>query len=194
MLEQQGACATWAQPYPHARRADGTAMTGDDRGALEDLADVLWAERHLVEYLLFKLVTANLLLAAEERRFVPKAMDEVERVMQRLSDVESRREAALLPLARRWGVAADELSLAALATRAEEPMATVFGDLHREFLSLTAEIEQTSAENRRMANSALNHMHSALDTLTGPTIASTYTAKGTHDVGVTNPLRLDRAL
>lgn len=166
----------------------------DHRGPLEDLADVLWAERHLVEYLLFKLVTANLLLSAEERRFVPKAMDEVERVMERLGEVENRREAALLPVAREWQLQPRDLSLATLAQRAPEPMATVFRDLHSDFMALTAEIESTSAENRKLANSALNHMHSALETLTGPTIATTYTAKGTHDVGITNPIRLDRAL
>jgi hypothetical protein len=166
----------------------------DDRRALEALADVLWAERHLVEYLLFKLVSAKLLLAAGERRFMPRAMDEVERVMDRLHDVEGRREAALGPVAADWGCRVADLSLANLATRAPEPMATVFRDLHESFLTLTSEIEETSEANRRLATSTLNQVRSTLETLTGPSVTTTYTARGTHDHIVTAPIRLNEVL
>ena len=166
----------------------------DDSRALEAVADVLWTERHLVDYLLFKLVTTKLLLTAGERRFMPRAMDEVERVLERLQDVEVRREMALQPVAAAWNVPVTDLSLATLAARAPEPMATVFRDLHENFLALTAEIEETSALNRKLANSTLNHVRSMLETLTGPSAPTTYTARGTHDHVRTNPIRLDKAL
>lgn len=164
----------------------------NDSQALEAVADVLWAERHLVEYLLFKLTTAKLLLAGGERRFMPRAMDEVEGVMGRLAEVEGRREVALGPVASAWEVPISELSLALLATRAPEPMATVFKDLREGFMMLTAEIEETSNANRKLANTTLNHVRSTLGTLTGPSVTTTYTARGTHDHSVTNPIRLDK--
>ena len=166
----------------------------DDRDALEALADVLWAERHLVEYLLFKMVTAKLLLAAGERRFMPRAMDEVERVTERLHDAETRREAALLPLARSWGCSVQDLTLAKLAERVEEPMATVFRDLHEGFKTLTAEIEETAATNRRLTNQELGHVRSTLDALTGAGATNTYTARGTHDHVAAGPVRLNEVL
>ena len=171
-----------------------SAGGSNDREALETLADVLWAERHLVEYLLFKLVTAKLLLAAGERRFMQRAMDEVERVMERLQEVEVRREVALAPVAAAWGCPMDDLSLAKLVTTAPEPMATVFADLHESFLALTAEIEETSAANRRLASQALSEVQSTLETLTGPAVTTTYTARGTHDHMVAGPMRLNEVL
>jgi FlgN protein len=166
----------------------------DDRDPLEALADVLWAERHLMEYLLFKLVTAKLLLTAGERRFVPRAMDEVERVLERLHEVERRREAALVPVALELDAAADDLTLATLSTRAPEPMATVFRDLHQGLMKLADEIEETSATNRRLANAGLNQVRSTLDNLTGPSVTTTYTARGTHAHMNSGPVRLDEVL
>lgn len=166
----------------------------DDREALEALADVLWAERHLVEYLLFKLVTAKLLLAAGERRFMPRAMDEVERVVERLKDVEEHREAALSPIAAAAGCRIADLTLAKLVTVAPEPMATVFKDLHDNFMALTAEIEETSATSRRLASQALSQVRSTIETMTGPALTTTYTARGTHDHIMTAPIRLNEVL
>ena len=166
----------------------------DDQPSLEALADVLWAERHLVEYLLFKLVTAKLLLSAGERRFVPRAMDEVERVLERLHEVENRRELALLPVAAALDVPIPELTLASLSTRAPEPMATVFRELHEDFMRLAGEVEETSAANRRLANSSLNQVRSTIENLTGPSVTTTYTARGTHAHVMNTPIRLDEVL
>ena len=162
--------------------------------ALEQLADVLWGQRHLVEYLLFKMITAKLLLGAGERRFMARSMEEIDRVVARLSEVEVRRAAALEPVARAWDVAPDDLTLARLSTDAPQPMATVFGDLHRAFLSLTSEIEQTAEDNRRLAGGQLDQLRSSLEGLTGPSVTTTYTARGTHDHIVTAPIRLDEVM
>ncbi len=55
------------------------------------LADTLWLERRLLEYLLFKLVAANLILTADAAPFVPLAIDEVEQVMGRVRESEAHR-------------------------------------------------------------------------------------------------------
>lgn len=167
---------------------------GPPRRELEVLADTLWAERHVVEYLLFKLVTAKLILAADERRFVTLALDEVERVLGVLREAETRRAEALAHVAQSWGVHVDQLTLAELAARAPASWRSVFADHQRGFLALAEEIEETSATNRRLATSALSQVRSTLGALAGPAMPTTYTASGQPDTSVTTPLRLDRVL
>jgi hypothetical protein len=170
-------------------------MSGaDSNRELDDLADALWAERHVVEYLLFKLVTAKLVLAADERRFVGLALDEVERVVRALRDAELRRASALATLAVGWGMPVAELSLAELAARAPRSWRSVFRDHQEGFRKLAEEIEETSAANRRLASAGLAHVRATLGALTGPEVPQTYTATGRPDTSPTVPLRLDRVL
>lgn len=162
--------------------------------SLEALADDLWSERHLVELLLFKLVSAKLLLAADERRFVAPALDEVQRVLAKLHEAEVRRAITLEDVAGDWRVAADDLTLAELATHAPEPLRGVFRDHQRAFQALVVEIEETAAANRALASSALGQMRQAIDALTGPSLGATYTAAGHHDTAFTPPTRLNEVL
>jgi hypothetical protein len=162
--------------------------------ALEALADTLWSERHVVELLLYKLTAARLFLAADERRFVPVALDEVERVVDLLRAAEGGRTAALAAAAPELGLAPEEVTLAELATSAPEPLRSVFADHREGFATLTAEIEETAALNRRLASAALASVQQALDRLTGPALVTTYTAQGRHDVAAPTPVRLDRVM
>ncbi|MGI8574222.1 MAG: flagellar export chaperone FlgN [Egibacteraceae bacterium] len=134
---------------------------------LEHVADTLWAEYHIVEYLLFKLVTAKLLLAADDRRFVTPAMDEVGRALITLREAELRRMEALLPMAESWGLPAVELTIADFTMRAPEPMATVFRDLQKALCRSADEIEETAATNCRLASASLAQVHSSLHDLSG---------------------------
>lgn len=170
------------------------STTSTDTGKLESLADTLWAERHVVRYLLFKLVTAKLVLAADERRFVAPALEEVERMMAALREAEQRREAALGEMAEAWGLAPEDLTLNHLVERAPEPLRSVFADHRQAFLSLAEEIDQTAADNRRLASAALDHVQQSLEGLTGPADSQTYTSQGRPGAAVTVPTRLDRVL
>lgn len=161
---------------------------------LEALADTLWAERHVVEYLLFKLITAKLILAADERRFVTPALDEVERMVTALRSAEVRRASALATVARAWSVNVDALTLSELADRAPEPFGAVFRDHRDAFQSLASEIEATAQENRKLASSSLTHVQETIDALAGPPAGHTYTASGRHDATTTSALRLDEVL
>lgn len=168
--------------------------TIDDRRELEALAETLWAERHVVEYLLFKLVTAKLVLGADERRFVKPALDEVSRVTGALRQAEQRRTAALAGIAARWNVPPADLTLVELAARAGEPMQSVFLDHRDGFRALAEQIEETTAANRQLAAGALASVSETLDGLTGPARATTYTASGRTETGRTGPSRLDWVL
>lgn len=161
---------------------------------LEALADTLWAERHVVEYLLFKLVTAKLILAADERRFVAPALDEVERVLSALRDAELRRALAVQQVAEDWGVSSDELTLSELAASAPEPLREIFREHREAFMALAREIDETAADNRRLATTALDQVQRAIGALTGPQLGHTYTSEGRPDRPLTAPTRLDRVL
>lgn len=135
--------------------------------SLEALADTLWAERHVVEFLLFKLVSARLLLAANEARFVPAAVEEVDRAVGALKAAELRRETALQGVANDWGVPIDALTLETLASRAPVPFDTLFKEHQKAFLTLADEVEQTARQNSELASAALSHVQESLVALGG---------------------------
>lgn len=167
---------------------------GPSRERLEALADTLWAERHVVEFLLYKLTVAKLLLAADERRFVTAALSEVEQVVGRLRDAEERRQAALSAVAAEWRRPPANVTLSVLAEETSEPMRGVFEDHRRGFQELSVEIEETAAENRRLASGSLNSIQQALGALTGGDQTPTYTAKGRTQSPTVGPTQWDRSL
>ncbi len=162
--------------------------------ALERLADTLWAQRHLVELLLYRLTVAKLVLAADERRFVALAVGEVDDAVDKLRDAELKREVAIGELADQWGLRSEDLTLSEVAERAPEPYQAVFADHRDGFQALTEEIEATASENRRLATAGLRSVQHALDVLTSDT-TGTYTAAGTTEwPRTTSPTRLDQTL
>jgi len=160
---------------------------------LPALADTVWAERTLVERLLYKLVTAKLILAADLRRYVPQALEEVEDIVGQLWAAEDRRVIALGAVATEWRVRPDELTLGHLAEEAPEPWSSMFADHHQAFAEMTSEIEQTAADNRRLANTALASIQTSLGNLTGVQ-PSTYTAQGAAASGPVRPTTIDQAM
>ncbi len=157
-----------------------TLTNTDARAGLERLADSLWAERHVVDLLLYKLLSAKYFLAADERRFVALALDEVERAVELLRGAEARRSAALAHVAAAHGCEPDTLTLGLLASRSPEPYRSVFADHREAFAALAAEIEETATTNRRLATTALGLVARTLDALAGAPVTTTYTASGRH--------------
>lgn len=159
----------------------------DEQPALEELARRLWDERRIVNYLLFKLTVTKLLLAADERRFVPDALKEVDRTVELLHDGERRRDEAVRALAAQWQLAPDELTLRELAHRAPPPYDHAFGDHLVAFDELAREIEQVARANRALARSELGAVAMTLDQLTGNDHAATTTYDEHGRVGSTSP-------
>lgn len=132
---------------------------------LSALADVLSLERNVLEALLFRLVEANLVLVAEEARFVPQALAEVEDVIARLRGAEAKRRKVAAALAAEIGLTDVELSLEYLAGNLPDPVRIVF-ERHRDgFMRLAAEIERITLENRRLASRAMQNITQNIDTL-----------------------------
>lgn len=163
--------------------ADGGAMARDQE-ALEELGHRLWDERQVVNHLLYRLTVTKLLLAADERRFVSDAFDEVEHAVELLREGELRREDALRELAERWRIAPAELTLDELARLSPPPFDLTFEEHRTAFQQLAAEIEEVARQNRALANSELDEVQGAINLLTGdhrPTTSATYDAQGQLD-------------
>lgn len=164
-------------------------------GHLEELAETLWEERHLTELLLYKLLCTKLLLAADEQRFTGLSLNEVEAVLGSLRVAEQRRADVVQALAVAWGASMEDLHLSALAERSPQPWAGIFDDHRRSFLALTAEIEATADENRRLASSGLHRVQETMLALTGGAERGlTYDPDGQRGPAATAPALLDQVL
>ena len=136
--------------------------------ALEDLAETLWAERRVADFLLYKLVVAKLVLAADERRCVTQALDEVERAVALLQATEVKRASVVAALACTWDAAPEDCTLATLARRAPAPLGSVLRDHQQALADLADQIQATAAASRELVASALASAQDTLDALTGP--------------------------
>lgn len=145
---------------------------------LRVLMGKLWAERHLLELLAFKLTCAKLIMAADIRRYVAPALAGVEQVVEKVRLAELDRCIALAQLAEEWVLDPETLTLAYLATHAPEPARSMFDDHQHAFRQLVSEIEETTIENRRLASTTLKEIQTTLDVLVGTEAGATYGATG----------------
>jgi hypothetical protein len=148
--------------------------------ALEELARRLWDERRIVTYLLFKLTVTKLLLSADERRFLPEALAEVDRTVELLRDGEELRETALRELAGIWRMDPVDLTLAELARLAPAPYDYTFGEHLVAFQELAQEVDAVAKQNRALAQAELTHVTDTIGLLTGQPAPrpTTYDARG----------------
>lgn len=160
---------------------------------LPALTDALWRERATLEHLLYRLVSAKLLLAADERAYVPQALAEVEAAASQVWARERDRQAAVRIVADEWGTSADELTLDAMATQAPDPWATLLREHQQAFRGLAAEIEVTARDNERLAASGLNAIRESLGGLTARD-ETTYGAHGRLDRRAPGATTIDRVL
>lgn len=165
------------------------------RRQLVELADTLSAERSLLETLLFKLVEARLVLAADEARFVPQAMAEIDSAVKRIRAGESMRSRMVGELADAIGQPREKVTLSFLAGWAPEPYRTMLADHRDHFQRLTTEIERALAQNRRLASQAMDNVAASLGTLIGQPPMAVYDSQGSrHETLYNGPVRVDEVL
>ena len=153
---------------------------------LQQLHEVLWAERRLLDVLLYRLVSAKLVMSSDEQRFVPLALAEVERTLEKIRMAELQRSIVIGRLGQAWQAPREELSLIELASSAPEPFASLFEDHRTACMELTAEIEQVSRENKRLAASGLSEVRQLVELVVGSQVMATvdggaYTQRGAHE-------------
>src|SRR3954447_4996074 len=127
------------------------------------LSDALWTERELLESLLHRLVSQQLVLNAGALRWLPKSDDDVRRAIAqvRAGEVLLATQVAALTVA--LGIDPDT-GLSDLATFAPVVWHDVLHDHRRALRELAFEVQKTSEENQRL----LQHgAHAIRDTLAG---------------------------
>jgi len=161
-----------------SRPSNGSVVEESD--ILNSLADRLWDERQVVTYLLFKLTVTKLLLSAEDRRFLPDVLTEVDHIVASLRDHEERRAKDIERLAELWNVDSSTVTIAMLADRARAPFDTIFADHHEAFTSLAVDIDAVGRQNRALARSRIGEVAATIELLTGDEQGpvATYDASG----------------
>lgn len=115
---------------------------------MQELTDVLDRERRLLEMVLFKLVEARHLLAADEARFLPWASAELERAVERVREATLLRAVVAQRVATGQGLPGDA-GLPVLVAHAEPPFAAMLGEqadaLHRLIDEIRDEVGRAGA-------------------------------------------------
>jgi hypothetical protein len=158
-------------------RAEITPATvaADAADSWAQLCTLLWSERGLLEHLLFKLTTEQLVVASGSTRWLNQADDELQIAVAAMQDSEVIRAAEVDLLTRRVGAGPDT-TLRELAETAPEPWGMLLAD-HREALrALALEIQTVAAENRRLLQAGADATRETLDRV--GSLVSTYDAHG----------------
>jgi hypothetical protein len=145
----------------------------DLRPTLEQLSEVLWRERHLLELLLFKLEEEQLVLSSGRTRWLGHATREVEAVLDEIRTAELGRATEADAVARLLGLDPGA-GLAELAAHAPSPWDDLLRTHRDAFASLTAEISALADGNRellavshRAAQETLMSLHDTVQTYDG---------------------------
>ncbi|MFA6297791.1 MAG: flagellar export chaperone FlgN [Nocardioides sp.] len=158
---------------------------------MEKLSLVLWRERELLGLLLYKLEVEQLVLASARSRWLMRAAQEVEAVLEMLRETEVLRAIAADEAAADSGLAAHP-SLRALAESVEEPWRSILLDHRDAFVKMTAEVEALADTNRDLITSGYRAAREALLTIGDAT--DSYSPDGSAVVSAPARRLVDRRL
>lgn len=120
---------------------------------MENLSLVLWRERELLDSLLYRLETEQLLLSGGRTRWLARAASEVEAVLAAIRETEVLRAMAADEAAAELALPSNP-SLRALADASAEPWRTILHD-HRDAFAATArEVSSLADANRDLITEA----------------------------------------
>jgi hypothetical protein len=115
---------------------------------LNEVSNILWRERNLLELLAFKLDAERLLARAGRTRWLARADHEVEVVIGVLKAVELERSIGVQALADALGIESDP-TLEALADHAPVEWAGILTDHRRALLQLARDVDRSARRSRR---------------------------------------------
>ena len=150
---------------------------------LSEVSNILWRERQLLQLLLFKLQTEQLILTSGQTRFLADATREVEMVINELKESELMRAVAVDSLAAELGLGPSP-SLRELAAIVPAPWDNILEEHRKAFLADTQEIFALAQTNRDLLSNGHKAARDALEWLSngGPGSdheADAYSAAGT---------------
>lgn len=162
------------------------------RPALEQLSEVLWRERHLLELLLFKLEEEQLVLSSGRTRWLGHATREVETVLDEIRTAELGRAVEADQVAAALGLETGS-SLAELAAHAPAPWDDLLRAHRDAFASLTSEISTLADGNRELL--AVSHRAAQETLMSLQDTVQTYDGLGHHTrVAVPDARLVDRSI
>jgi hypothetical protein len=132
---------------------------------LSEVSNILWRERQLLQLLLFKLKTEQLMLTSGETRFLADATREVEMVINELKESELLRAVAVDALAAEMGLGPSP-SLRELAAVVPAPWDNILDEHRKAFLADTQEIFALAQMNRELLSNGHKAAREALEWLT----------------------------
>jgi len=115
---------------------------------LQDVSNILWRERNLLELLSFKLDSERLLARAGRTRWLARADHEVESVLGALKAVELERSIHMHALTDALGLRGDA-TLETLAECAPPEWAGIFADHRRALLELARDVDRSARRSRK---------------------------------------------
>jgi hypothetical protein len=154
--------------------------------SLPDLAAVLWRQRELLERLVYRLESEQLLLAAGRSRWLPAAASEVEAVLAEISVVEMQRASIADAACGELGLP-DGSTLESLAAAAQPPWTGVLLDHRQVLVTLTGELSTLAEANQHLMAAGMKAVENTLEQLgyAEPNQAEGYDAHGRR--GVSTP-------
>jgi hypothetical protein len=144
--------------------------------ALNDVSNILWRERQLLELLVFKLEEEQLVLAAGRTRWLAHATREVETVLEEIKRVELDRAVEVQGVAAELGLSSPP-TLRELAEITETPWDKIFEEHRRALLEMAQEIDSVGRANRDLLTRGQQAARDALATL-GQVEVDSYTPSG----------------
>ena len=129
---------------------------------LSEASNILWRQRHLLELLLFKLDVEQTLLAAGRLRWLARATNEVELVLDEIRATELARAVVIDEIASGLGLAPG-CSLRELAAVVPSPWDSIFTEHRTAFLGLTDEIAVVARANRDLVSHGQQAVAEVLD-------------------------------
>ena len=160
--------------------------------ALNDVSNILWRERQLLELLVFKLEEEQLVLAAGRTRWLSHATREVETVLGEIKKIELERAVEVEAAAQELGLSTAP-SLRELGELTPTPWNKVFEEHRRALLEVAQEIDSISRANRDLLSRGQQAAREALATI-GHVETDSYTAKGSAAAGKVGLRLIDEAM
>lgn len=143
---------------------------------LAEVSNILWRQRHLLDLLEFKLEEQQLVLAAGRTKWVARATNEVERVLDELRSTEIVRSVAVEEVAAELGLRPGP-SLRELVDAVPEPWCDILGQHREAFLTLTAAVQRLARENQELLGRVEQATREVLGTI-GEPVTTVYTPDG----------------
>ena len=159
--------------------------------SLDELSTILWRERELLETLLYRLETEELVLAGGRSRWVGRAARDVEAVLDQIRGAELGRAIEADAAAREVGIP-EGSSLLEIAEAAPSPWDEMLRGHHLALTDITAQITTLSHLNRELLASSVRATKEAL--LGIDESMREYSAKGTSSHTDGKAFLLDEAI